>query len=427
LSPYSRDTLTEQAWFPTDIALTTSALFPYAYYRVSYNISRYCRYSASHKLSQPGRAVVVPVAFHSALAIISSALIFPTSVAAQYTAGLRAVICPLYTGFRQHLSLLETSTASQDFSPKAVRASASKSESALAPLAASARLLGRDISWGRFSGKDLDGMRGKIQRLVMRAHGMNVYFTLTDPTRERFPVTPVPSQLGSPAMGTPNVSRPSSPSRTEESPSASPALPHSPVGCSQSEQHRGRPVQQRHPHFDIDRPSRSVKAHSHSTLFRRHHRQSHISLLMGVHHHDNLREHVVGVFESQRYLDLESHHFAHPLAAYYTERSTTLLRQSCEPLLRACSLGLEQLDLWLRTSRRRRWMFWWGGQECFVLQQERLDALHQVCEELTRAVERFRTTLRFVIYDPCPWLTSVVGISFWNHIVRHLATSTKGV
>lgn len=373
--------------------------------------------------------MVVPVAFHSALAIISSALIFPTSVAAQYTAGLRAVICPLNAGFRQHLSLLETPTASQDFSPKAVRASASKAESALAPLAASARLLGRDISWGRFSGKDLDGMRGKVQRLVMRAHGMNVYFTLTDPTRERFPVTPVPSQLGSPAMGTPNVSRPSSPGRTEESPSASPAFPRSPVGCSQTEveEHRGRPVQQRHPHFDIDSPSRSVKAHSHSTLFRRHHRQSHISLLMGVHHHDHLREHVVGVFESQRYLDLESHHFAHPLAAYYTERSTTLLRQSCEPLLRACSLGLERLDLWLRTSRRRRWMFWWGGQECFVMQQERLDALHQVCEELTRAVEAFRTTLRFVIYDPCPWLTSVVGIWFWNHIARHLATSTKGV
>jgi hypothetical protein len=357
--------------------------------------------SPSHELSQPGQSVVVPVAFHSALAIISSVLIFPTSVAAQYTAGLRAVIAPLNAGFRQHLSLLQVSTTSQNFSPKAVRTSVSKAEGALAPLAASARLLRRDISWGRFSGKDLEGMREKVQRLVMRAHGMNVYFSLTDPTRERFPVTPVPSHLGSPAMGTPNVSRPSSPSRTEESRSASPTLPRSPAGSPQSEaeQHRGRPTQQRRPRFDIDHPSHSVKVHLHGTLFRRHHRQSHMSSLMDTHHHDNLREHVVGMFESQRYLDLESHHFAHPLAAYYTERSTTLLRQSCEPLLRACSLGLEQVDLWLRTSRQKRWMFWWGGKECFLIQQEHLDALHHVCDELTRTVEAFRTSHRFVIYD----------------------------
>lgn len=348
---------------------------------------------------QPGQAVIVPVALHSALAIASSVFIFPTSVAAQYTSGLRAVISPLNASFRQHLSLLEMPTTSQEFSPKAVRASASKAEGALAPLAASARLLTRDISWGRFSGKDLDGMREKVQRLVMRAHGMNVYFSLTDPTRERFPVTPNPSRPGSPAAGTPNVSRPSSPSRTEESPNASPGLaPRYTAGCSQVEvgRHRGRPVAQRHPHFELDYPSHSVKSHFYNTLFRRHHqRYSHVSLLPGVHSHD-LREHVVGVFESQRYLDLESQHFAHPLATYYTERSTALLRQSCEPLLQACNSCLDQLDMWLRTSRLNRWIFWLGGNKCSCVQQERLDELYRVCDELTRALKEFRTTLRFV-------------------------------
>jgi hypothetical protein len=151
----------------------------------------------------------------------------------QYTTGLRAVISPLKTNFHQHLELLGIPTTSPKFSPKDVRASASKAEGALAPLAASARLLRRDISWGRFSGKDLDDMRAKIQRLVMRAHGMNVYFSLTDPTRERFPETPVPSRPSSPTRGTPNASRPSSPVRTEASPSVSPvarilmlSLPH---------------------------------------------------------------------------------------------------------------------------------------------------------------------------------------------------------
>ncbi len=371
------------------------------------------------------------MALHSALAIASSVFIFPTSVAAQYTTGLRAVISPLNASFRQHISLLDVPTTSQEFSPKAVRASASKAEGALAPLAASARLLTRDVSWGRFSGKDLDGMRERVQRLVMRAHGMNVYFSLTDPTRERFPVTPKPSRPGSPAAGTPNVSRPSSRSRTEESPNASPALaPRSTAGCSkvEVEQHRGRPATKRHPHFDVDCASHSVKSHFHGTPFRRHHRRhSYVSLLSGVHNHDHLREHVVGVFESQRYLDLESQHFSHPLAAYYTERSTTLLRQSCEPLLRACSSGLNQLDLWLRTSRHNRWIFWLGGNKCSRIQQERLNALYGACDEVTRILKAFRASLRFVGSGFWALLTIAIGTWFWSRIARRLATSTKGV
>jgi hypothetical protein len=323
-------------------------------------------------------------------------------------------------------------TTSQEFSPKAVRALASKAEGALAPIAASARLLTRDISWGRFSGKDLDGMREKVQRLVMRAHGMNVYFSLTDPTRERFPVTPNPSRPGSPAAGTPNVSRPSSPSRTEESPNSSPALARSAAGCSQTEvgQHRGRPVTRRHPHFEVDCPSHSVKSHFYGTLFRRHHqRHSYVSLLPGVHNHDHLHEHVVGVFESQRYLDLESQHFAHPLAAYYTERSTALLRQSCQPLLRASSSCLDQLDMWLRTSRHSRWIFWLGGNKCSRIQQERLDEIYRVCDEVTRIREEFRTSLRFVCStaEASALLTIDIDTWFWSRIARRLATSMRGV
>jgi hypothetical protein len=202
-------------------------------------------------------------------------------------------------------------------------------------------------------------MRAKIQRLVIRAHGMNVYFSLTDPTRERFPETPVPSRPSSPTRGTPNASRPSSPVRTEASPSVSPVLPRFMDACSNAEtrieQHRGRQAPHQRPHFDVEPPSHTLKSYFHGALFRRHHnRHSYISSLLGAHHHDNLGEHVVGVFESQRYLDPESSHFAHPLAAYYTERSTTLLRQSCEPLLQVCGLGLGELDFWLHTSRHKR-------------------------------------------------------------------------
>lgn len=272
-------------------------------------------------------------------------------------------------------------------------------------------------------------MREKVQHLVMRSHGMNVYFSLIDPTRERFPVTPKPSRPGSPATGSPNVSRPSSPSRTEESPNVSP-LPRSTTGCSQVEveKHRGRPVTPRHPHFEANCPSHSVKSHFYGTLFRRHHqRHSHVSLLSGVHNHDHLREHVVGVFESQRYLDLESQHFAHPLAEYYTERSTALLRQSCKPLLRACSSCLDQLDTWLRTSRHNRWILLLGGNKCSRIQQERLDELYPACDELTRTLKEFRTSLRFVSSASVALLTIIIDTRFWSRIGRRSATSTKGV
>ncbi|KAI9437333.1 hypothetical protein H4582DRAFT_2111932 [Lactarius indigo] len=322
-----------------DISLTTSALFPYAYYK-------------------SGQAVVIPIAFHSALAIASSVLIFPTSVAAQYTTGLRGVIGPLGSSFRQHLDLLGISASSPDFSPKGVRASASKAENE------------------------------RVQRLVMRAHGMNVYFAL---------IRPYAGTVPRHTSGTPNVSRPSSPARTEESAGPSSAVHHSTVGCSQAdvEQHRGRQAQRRHPRFDVDSAMHSAKSYLHG-----HHRHSYVSLLSGFYHPDNLREHVVGVFESQKYLDLESHHFSHPLSVYYTERSTSLLRQSCEPLLRACSKGLEELDSWLGTSRLGRWMFWWGGDKCTRVQQERVNALSQACDELARTLEHFRASIRHLVLEP---------------------------
>ncbi|KAI0271253.1 hypothetical protein BC834DRAFT_432593 [Gloeopeniophorella convolvens] len=369
-----------------DIGLTSSALFPYAYYK-------------------PGEQVVKPLAFHAAIAIASSVLIFPTSVAAQYSARLRGVVGPISAGFRQHLALLEISTSSSDFSPKAVRASASKAEGALAPLAASARLLKRDVSFGRFSGRDLDGLREKIQRLVVRAHGMNVYFSLIDPTRERFPVTPAPSRPGTPVIAspTPNPSRPPSPPRADGDDTVpSPTVALSDAHSLQPEQNRGRQTRRRHPHFSIESPAPSIKSHTHAVPLWQHrhnHRHSHVPSLASI-HHTHFHEHVVGVFESQRYLDLESQHFSHPMSAHYTERSTALLRESCEPLLRACSGGLGAFDDWLGSSRKKRWLFFRGGEARARAQRDRLDALYKANDELTRALGLFRQSQRHLVLGP---------------------------
>jgi preprotein translocase subunit SecY len=94
---------------------------------------------------QIGQAVVIPILFHSAIAILASILIFPSTISAQYTARLRTVLAQLRTALEQHRTILATSPASPEFDPTRARAAVSAAESALGPLGMSARLLGKDV------------------------------------------------------------------------------------------------------------------------------------------------------------------------------------------------------------------------------------------------------------------------------------------
>ncbi|KAI0060820.1 hypothetical protein BV25DRAFT_1871013 [Artomyces pyxidatus] len=358
-----------------DISITTAALFPYPYYKI-------------------GQAVVLPLTFHAAIAIASSIVIFPSSITSQHTDRLRGVLAPLSIMLTQQLTLLKVPTTSPDFSPAAVRGSAAKAEGMLAPLAATARLLKRDISWGRFSGKDLDALREKSQRLVVRANGMNTYYSLIDPTRERFPVTPAPSHPGTPMLGTPTHSRPPSPGLGDSAapPPSAPVALSSQTDLEKAASRAGQTSRKRHPHFESPTPSIRSRRHTH--------RQSHGQLLLQSLHVPNHHEHVVGVFESQRYLDLESQHFGHPQSAYFTQRATDLLFQSCEGLLGSCGSAVKGLDRWLEGSHKHRWVFWKGGNARERIHRERLDDLFKVTEELTRALDLFRKEKRHLVLDP---------------------------
>jgi hypothetical protein len=117
-----------------DISLTVAPLFPYPYYII-------------------GRTIAVPIAIHAGLSLIASVFIFPETVNAQFVKRLKAVLAPLAAGIKQQPELLHTSPLSDEFNPSPFDAEIAKSEAAFAPLAASARLVKRDISWGRFSGK----------------------------------------------------------------------------------------------------------------------------------------------------------------------------------------------------------------------------------------------------------------------------------
>ncbi|KAG1779986.1 hypothetical protein EV702DRAFT_1083943 [Suillus placidus] len=106
--------------------------------------------------------------------------------------------------------LLEDVTSSV-FSYTQITDAAHKTENALPMLAAAARLLKVDIVYARFAPTDYDELHAIMRKLMVRAHGMSVYYTLIDPTRERFPVTPAASRPATPVHSRPPSPRPDVP------------------------------------------------------------------------------------------------------------------------------------------------------------------------------------------------------------------------
>ncbi|KAI0308477.1 hypothetical protein OF83DRAFT_1089800, partial [Amylostereum chailletii] len=175
-----------------DISMGTAAMFPFPNYDLP-------------------KALVVPVAFHAVIALLTSVLILPQSLSAQFTVRLRIVLTSLQAATSQQATLLATSPTSPDFSPKAAKASVSKVEAALGPLAMSARLLKLDIVWHRFSGSDLEPFRERVQRMTVSASGMNLYYHAI--SLERPPISDPPSKSTTPSHVTPASSGASSPTR----------------------------------------------------------------------------------------------------------------------------------------------------------------------------------------------------------------------
>ncbi|KZV73701.1 hypothetical protein PENSPDRAFT_602548 [Peniophora sp. CONT] len=397
-----------------DITMQTAVLYPFPLYSI-------------------GQSVTLPLVFQAAIAIACSILIFPISISAQFVVRLRGVLNPLHDAMLEHINVLSTPTTSPDFSPAKARQLVNGAEGALAPLAMSARLLPRDIVWHRFSGPDLAVFRERMGRMTVAAGGMNHYFALIDPTRERFPVTPAPSQPATPILS-PTQSRAASPTRTEhrtndghespiiegkayvspsndrpsnprhdseQTPGATP--PHSGGTDSHSDfpaflefsKKRGR---RRHPHFEMD-PITPTSSRAPSVRTGRHSNRHSLAAalhLPALHH----REHVVGVFESQRYLDLENTHWNHPFAARFTERATELLHESVRDVLENAGGGLKALDKWLETSRKHKYAFWRCRQDMKRIQAEREAGLRAAIDALNASLDDFRKSRRFRVLEP---------------------------
>lgn len=366
-----------------DISLTTAVLFPYPYYKI-------------------GQMIILPMVFHSAISLIMSILVFPQSVSSLFTTCLQGAMAPLATAISLHRSHLLEDVTSSAFSHTQITSAANKAESALPMLAAAARLLNVDIVYARFAPTDYEQLHMIVRKLMVRVHGMGVYYTLIDPTRERFPVTPVASRPATPVHSRPPSPRPNRrsfvateekhPSADQEFRDRKPSRHQRPLSSrvgshpvsSTSPLHSHRPYKHSHSH------------HAHHTLL--HSSLLHLALSRAPKHSE---ETAVGVFESQKYLNLEAIHLSHPDSAFFTARATGLLSDSCQDLLSVCEEVLVISGAWIGNIRKFSFDFWRSRHEDKAqIHKKEVQKYEDLLDKLTRELDEFTTKKRLTVLDP---------------------------
>ncbi|KAJ3862063.1 hypothetical protein EV359DRAFT_45947 [Lentinula novae-zelandiae] len=329
--------------------LTTAVLVPYPYYVL-------------------GRAIFIPLVFHSIISILASIILFPESLSNNFTKRVAAVFTPLQKATAIHLTLLRTTPGGdcvEEFKGHidSLAGVVAQSEAALGPLAQAARLLPSEVVYSRYSPRDWRPLQDLARRVAVRANGMSIYFTLIDPTRERFPITPATTRPGTPA-GT----SPSTPVERHSEP------PH-------------------HHHLS----NLLHRAHLHNSN-RFHHRAS---SSYGNRHTSHAP---VGVFESQRYLDLEAHVWHDPRTESHTTQTHNLLQESCTPLLEQCQSATACLQSWFAGAAARD-----GTTAAQIERREnakqlewekRVSEIRSVREKLEEELIRFRTVARMNVVKP---------------------------
>ncbi|TRM68618.1 hypothetical protein BD626DRAFT_119094 [Schizophyllum amplum] len=337
-----------------------------------------------------GSYVVLPLAIKAAVALLCSVFIFPLTVSAQFTTALQAVIRPMTTALDLHQAALATSPDDEDFASTVAKlaATVSGAENALVPLAASGRLLSSDLIFCRFAPDDFRAFQEFFRRLVVRSHGMVIYFSLINPVRERFPITPVTSRVVTPRTETPSSTRPPSPDRKAS--------------------HDDLPFSSRTSSGPSSRPISMLTAtgrqHSHRNRHRHHHGHSLARHLhQSLHHLAMTRPHktepTVGVFESYRYLNLDARHYPERDYENYAAQSTALLKDCCDPLIVKCREAVAWIPLWLQGVRAHRFHLWGGKAAREKARQDSLDEVTRLRTELDNVLEEFRAQGRLAVLD----------------------------
>jgi hypothetical protein len=286
----------------------------------------------SKSFYQIGKAVILPLAFASALSLLGSIFLFPSSISAQFTARLQGVLTPLISAIELHRTLLNTpfptdsdtssSMSMTQYTEKVNDASASikASEAALGSLAASTRLMSSDLIYGRFCPLDFTAFHRMCRKMSGRTNGLAAFFALVgvgpgagiglgaDKSRGDTPAHTVPdSPIGTPrVVPSRKTSMQTMPDDDEGQPHISPSphviIPHSKPPSTFLHHRRLQPD------------------HSNS-------HNLHTSLLSLSHpsydkpNRGHATEHAVGTFESQRYLNLEARRLWDPNWEEWTKKA----------------------------------------------------------------------------------------------------------
>ncbi|KAI0716122.1 hypothetical protein C8T65DRAFT_738161 [Cerioporus squamosus] len=364
-----------------DITMTTAVLYPYPFYLI-------------------GQVIAIPLAFHCAICIVISAIVFPVTITAQYTHNLYAVLDPLNGFLAEHRKVLALNPCTEEFQTlvKSIAGALGKSEGGLGQAAATARLLKQDIIYGRFSPTSIGDFQQCIRRLVTRANGMDIFFTLIEPTRERFPITPMPSRPGTPRTGTPASTRPGTP--------VSPGSPPNGLRDDPDQLARRRRNLQKSA-LEHSHGRKSLARYLHVRLSHQqeehHDHHLHFSLLNLAHGLSLARVHTaastetaVGVFESQRYMAIEANRLTDRHRDEYTIAFVRLLHESCDELLESTQGVLKGVQAWFGEVRRGSF-----GSKAKVqkLRTERLAKLENLRQNVQETLERFKKEKRHRVLD----------------------------
>lgn len=256
-----------------DIGFTTAALYPYPLYT-------------------SGLLFFLPMAVQGGIAIVCSLVVFPESVSHSFQGKLVGVIDPLRQAMQSIEELFADSVTCGDVDDrleewagksKTIRGELLQSLSGVPPLRAQQRYLSVDFSYGRLSGHDLRDMFDRIATLQTRSGGMAFFFDVIVTNARHL-------HLDSSAFSVHHAG--------QSRPSSRPASIREPTETRQEEE-ADSDTDEMHPrrfHLPAFLHRRSGSPHGFHS-----HKGSHVSLL------DNLRkaQQPVGVYESQRYMDVE--------------------------------------------------------------------------------------------------------------------------
>ncbi|KAJ3536349.1 hypothetical protein NMY22_g6068 [Coprinellus aureogranulatus] len=389
-----------------DINLTTAVLFPYPYYQI-------------------GQTIVIPLGLHSCIAVLMSLIVFPQTISAQFASRIQAFYAPLASLFQQHATLLQSTTGTTEFEDlvAVVVETMNKGEDTLVSAAAAGRLLSSDLTFCRFSPSDFRAFQGFARRLIGRLNGMGLYFRLINPEKDKFYSVP-PSAVNTPGHLTPVMTRSRHPSPT---PSGSRSRHHSPSGprSRRPSPDRGSPIERSSPGGKGEsstppqlspsgsrsqlppmlKPTRTPSGqgshhrrdHPQHHLFHLHLHNSLMNLSLKSHRHRRA-EKVVGVFESQKYLNLEAKR-TDPRDDEWIQTETELLGKGCVPLLEKCSEAFKTIDEWFAGVRRGKWSFF-SRQKQAAERAKKVEKIKDMRSAVASALETFHQKDRLLVIEP---------------------------